>query len=85
MRVVLPPVLTILLALSIFGIVAYDFWSMPGTYDTVDTSYTIFSTERITIDGQWGHVLCMTMAVAITAVQIAQFLHPSAPTISSQK
>lgn len=85
MRLVLPPVFSILLSLSILGLIGYDFWSMPGTYDTIDTSYAIFSVERITIDGQWGHVLCMAMAVAIIAIQIAQFLLPKAPPISGHE
>ncbi len=85
MRIALLPFLSILFSLSIFGLVGYDFWSMPGTYDLPDRSYTVFSTERITIDGQWGHILCMVMAVTIAALQVAQFLLSRAQTISGNE
>lgn len=85
MRIFHSPVLSFLLSLSIFGLVGYDFLSMPGTYDTMDTSYTVFSVERITIDRQWGRILCMTMAVAIMATQIAQLLIPKASLISGNE
>jgi hypothetical protein len=80
-------VLSILFSLSIFGLVGYDFLSLPGTYDSGNMSYTIFSSQRITIDGQWGYILCMAMALAIAALQVVQFLPQRAratPDLSNQ-
>lgn len=74
MRAFLPPFLTILLSLAILGLVGYDFWLLPMTTDLGDVSYAIHSPERITIDGQWGHVLCMMMAMGIVALQVVQLL-----------
>lgn len=73
MRAVLPPFLSVLLSLLIFGLVGYDLSLMPRTTDTVDGSYAIYSVRRITIDGQWGHVLCLLMTLGIVALQVAQF------------
>lgn len=36
------------------------------------TSYTILSAERITIDGQWGHVIGVGGAITAVACQVVQ-------------
>lgn len=82
MRILLP-VLSILFSLSIFGLVGYEFQSLPMTTDINNVSYTILTPERITMDGQWGHVLCMAMALAIAALQVAQLLSQKARATSA--
>ena len=58
----------------VIALVGYDFFTTAGHFDVGDTSYTIHSPQRITIDGQWGHVICMGGAMIAIVCQVIQLI-----------
>ncbi|RYD40210.1 MAG: hypothetical protein EOP85_14635 [Verrucomicrobiaceae bacterium] len=74
MKLSLVPILTIMLAGLVFGFVGHDLSLMPRTTDLGNVSYTIFSPQRVTIDGQWGHVISLMAAGSIISLQVTQLI-----------
>jgi len=72
MKSAIAGILTIICCTLIVALVACDFFRTAGHFDVGDTSYAIHSPERITIDGQWGQVICIGGAITAIVCQMIQ-------------
>jgi hypothetical protein len=72
MKSVVAGVFVIACCVLIVVLVGHNFLTTAGHFDVGDTSYTIHSPERITIDGQWGRVICIGGAMTAIVCQLIQ-------------